>query len=54
MAGNSAILFMLCMLVVVLGSIFGFIIYLMRRAQLVADSGIEGHSAESTFPPNSQ
>lgn len=31
-AANSAILFMLLMLVLVLGSIFSFIIYLMRRA----------------------
>ena len=32
-ATNSAIFFMLMMLVFVLGSIFGFILYLMRRAQ---------------------
>lgn len=55
MAGNSAILFMLIMLVFVLGSIFGFIIYLMRRAQKAAD-GVPGEqtASSSIFPPNTQ
>ena len=33
LAGNSAILFMLITLMIVLGSVFSFIIYLSRRAR---------------------
>ncbi|MEZ5327798.1 MAG: hypothetical protein R3F19_22360 [Verrucomicrobiales bacterium] len=53
MAGNSAILFMLLMLVIVLGSIISFIFYLMRRAKCAEGALAEG-IAESNLPPNHQ
>ena len=53
MAGNSAILFMLIMLLFVLGSIFSFIIYLMRRAQR-ADAALSEQINDSSILPTSQ
>lgn len=53
MAGNSAILVMLIMLVIVLGSIFSFIIYLMRRAQS-ADAALDEQVNDSSNLPTSQ